>query len=202
MLLAICGNNAENGVKTMTTLSYARNGQTYEAVVENLPPKAIEYLLQYGWAQSLQDSIAGREKKVKEEYIDQMRAKAVEELGEKPATMSDEEYARLIDDSVLDYMNDGTMREMQAQDLHGQLSKRMDAIIAGTIGTRAVGEPRDPLKAVAADMIRAKAKATGVKFTKEELADKVAKVLANDAQRAKVQAEYERRKASDVDVDI
>jgi hypothetical protein len=179
----------------MTTLSYARNGQTYEAVVENLPAKAIEYLLQYGWAQSLQDSIAGREKKVREEAINQLRAKAIEELGEG----TDE---ALVDDYVVENLSETALREAQSQDLHGQLSKRMDAIIAGTIGTRAIGEPRDPLKAVAADMIRAKAKATGVKFTKEELADKVAKVLANDAQRAKVQAEYERRKASDVDVDI
>jgi uncharacterized protein YbjQ (UPF0145 family) len=179
----------------MTTLSYARNGQTYAVEVESLPPTAIHYLLQYGWAQSLQDSIAGREKKVKEEFIDQLRAKALEELGQ-GATEAD------ADDLVLEQLDEGEIRTAQVQDIHGQLQKRMDAIIAGTVGTRSVGEPRDPLKAVAADMIRTKAKATGVKFTKEQLAEKVATVLANDAQRAKVQAEYDARKARGADVDL
>lgn len=51
----------------MTTLTYGRHGQTYSTKVEDLPAEAIAYLLQYGWAQSLQDSVAGRAKKVRDE---------------------------------------------------------------------------------------------------------------------------------------
>ena len=54
-----------------TKLSYVRDGIEYACEVEALPPASIAYLLQYGFAQSLQDCIAGRAKAVREEGGDE-----------------------------------------------------------------------------------------------------------------------------------
>lgn len=55
----------------MTKLTYTREGQEFSCDVESLPPAALAYLLQYGWAQSLQDCIAGRAKLVRDEGGDE-----------------------------------------------------------------------------------------------------------------------------------
>lgn len=55
-------------------LTYTRNGKVYETDANALKPETIAYLLQYGWAQSLQDSIAGLAKKVDAENGDVIQA--------------------------------------------------------------------------------------------------------------------------------
>lgn len=58
----------------MTKLTYTRDGVEYACDVESLPAPALAYLLQYGWAQSLQDCIAGRAKVVRDEMAGQGEA--------------------------------------------------------------------------------------------------------------------------------
>lgn len=138
--------------------TYSRNGKTYEVDTETLKPDAIEYLLQYGFAQSLQDSIAGLAKRVEAENGD-------------------------VDQAI-----------------DGQLNKRLDAIVAGTIGVRSIGEARDPLKAVANGMVRKALSAKKLKVDKDKFAELVSKLL--ETNREKVQAEYDRQKAEAIDVDV
>lgn len=87
-------------------LTYERNGRTYACDPNKLPAESIAYLLQYGWAQSLQDSIAGRAKKVKDECE------------------ADTEHPDRDAEAEID------------ADLDGTLSKRADAIMSGTMGQR------------------------------------------------------------------
>lgn len=135
-------------------LTYTRNGRDYAsqnparyeteddqklltgsvtvlAKAYGVAPASIPYLLQYGWAQSLQDCIAGRAKKVREE-------------------MEAQNAAGTHDHSELDIMD-----AIEA-DLDGQLSKRMDSIVNGTMGQRET-TVRDPFESmcqkVAAEML-------------------------------------------------
>lgn len=48
-------------------LKYSRHGVEFTLDPNTLPGEAIAYLLQYGFAQSLQDCVAGRAKKVRDE---------------------------------------------------------------------------------------------------------------------------------------
>lgn len=166
----------------MTTLSYTRNGQSFAIESDTLSPESIAYLLQYGWAQSLQDSIAGREKKVRDEYS----AKEAE----LPDDTTDDQLARFHDERELAVM----------ADIEGQLSKRMDAIVNNTISVRGVGEQRDPLKAVAQDMVRKAAASKGIKIAKELLVAKANELL--ETKRDVVQAEYNRRKETAIEIDL
>lgn len=142
----------------MATLSYGRNGKTYSAEVETMKPETIAYLLQYGWAQSLQDSIAGLAKKVEAENGDVEQA------------------------------------------IDGQLNKRLDAILSGTISSRGTGEARDPLKAIANGMIRKALALKGAKVDKDKFAALVNQLL--ETNRPKVEAELARQKAEAQDVEL
>lgn len=157
-------------------LKYSRNGNDYAVDSATLPEKAIEYLLQYGWAQSLQDSIAGREKKVRDELA-----------AEQPDMAPDE-----VRQAVLD-------------DLHGTMGKRMDAIVAGTIGVRVASE-RDELTSIARDMVRKQLVQKGFKLNMKDEADKAkfdgfVKTMLT-AKRDLVVAEYNRRNESVADIDL
>ena len=46
-------------------VNYERNGNSFELDTATLTPAGIDYLLQYGFAQSLQDSVAGEAKRVR-----------------------------------------------------------------------------------------------------------------------------------------
>lgn len=175
----------------MERLTYTRNGTEFwqeftvdfdeaEGVVSiaGLKPETIKYLLQYGWAQSLQDSIAGREKKVRDEI----------------AAQNATGLAVLAEDEI---------EAQVAADIEGALGKRMDGILAGTVSSRAVGEPKDQLRAVANDMVRKALAAAKKKATKEQVKELVDQILADPARREKVQAEFDRRKASaDLEIEI
>jgi hypothetical protein len=173
----------------MERLTYTRNGTEFwnefeveeidgSLVVNGLKIETVKYLLQYGWAQSLQDSIAGREKKVRDEFAAKVSA------GE-------------INEPAADEVNSAV-----AEDIEGQLGKRMDAILAGTVSTRSVGEPKDQLRAVANDMVRKALAAAKKKATKEQVKSLVDEILADGVRRAKVQAEFDRRKAETIEVDL
>ena len=51
-------------------LTYSRRGKTYEADTDKMPRVTVDYLLLYGFRQSLQDAAAGVEKAVRLEYTD------------------------------------------------------------------------------------------------------------------------------------
>lgn len=173
------------------TLSYARGNQTFASpnlsmeeveplavVVNGLKPETIAYLLQYGWAQSLQDSIAGKEKKA----IADIKSRIAEGL---EAEMDEDEIAA-----------------QAAMDVEAALAKRQKAILEGTVAVREAGEAKDPLRAVALDMIRNAAKAKGKKLTKDQLATLADEILADENRRAKVQAEFDKRKEAQIEVEI
>jgi hypothetical protein len=175
-------------------LVYKRNGREYAHEAESLSKESIAYLLQYGWAQSLQDSIAGREKKVRDEYA----AKWLAAVEANPELASD-------DDTIARH-NDETELAILA-DIEGTLEKRMASILSGDITSRGSGGgERDTLASVARDMVRkAWVKQSGKGPTKADKAkfdELVAQVLADPARRAKVQAEYDRRQAESIDVEL
>lgn len=103
------------------TLKYVRHGQSFELDANTASAETLAYLLQYGWSQSLQDSIAGRGKMVREELV---------EKAKKAGSAAPDE---------------ATIAEAIRQDELGIMQKRMDAIKAGEVGAR-VGQSRDPVE--------------------------------------------------------
>lgn len=166
----------------MTTLSYERNGKVYSTEVETLPAAAIAYLLQYGFSQSLQDSIAGRAKAVREEM----------------STIPDPKP-----DGWLGVASEATILIGIESDLDGTLSKRLDAIKAGTVATRGPGVARDPAAGIVRELLVAWSKAKGGKLPKAD-SDEY-KALAGKMSAAKadyIKAELTRRAALDAEINI
>lgn len=175
----------------MTILVYERDNTRYEVEVEKLPATAIAYLLQYGWAQSLQDSIAGRGKTVLEEIANSHRAALIE------AAKPNDPDPVLIADQLTEYMqvNRADIAEQVRADIAGTLNKRADAIKSGTVGAR-VAQPRDAFESmcmkVAGEMLLAALKAQNTKRPKPDAFTELAKkVRAKHAE--KVEAEATRR---------
>jgi len=150
----------------MALLKYTANDVEYSVLASALPSAAIDYLLQYGFAKSLQDCVAGVAKglKAKEKSEAEITAKLVE-----------------------------THRA------------RFDAILEGTVGTRANGVPRvkgdDKLRRdIALEALRAHAASKKAKLPEgEALAGLVAKYLAKYGET--VEAELARRKALRVEAE-
>lgn len=164
----------------MTTLSYERNGKVYSTEVETLPATAIAYLLQYGFAQSLQDSIAGR-------------AKAVETELRNPDPKP-QGWVLLPDDQIANAV---------ASDIDGTLMKRLDAIIAGSVATRGPGVARDPAAGIVRELLVAWAKEKGKKLPKADSDDY--KALAAKMREIKadfIKAELARREELALEIDI
>jgi hypothetical protein len=136
---------------------------------------SVPYLLQYGYDQSMQDSIAGRAKR--------LRDKAAED-----ATKN----GTVVDVDQLD-------RDVEA-DIQGALGKRHDAIVNGTVGTR-VGRKADPLNEIAGAIVMAQLAARGKKVGKgkevswQNFNELVADFLADPGHRAKAQKEADRQAA-------
>ena len=158
----------------MTELSYEREGTKFVATVEQLPAASIAYLLQYGWAQSLQDTIAGLAK-----------AKA-QELHE-------------TDDYKSGKLTDGNVADEVSLAILAQLEKRQAAILAGTIGVR-VGTVRDPLAGLAREQVKTALAKKGIKVEKEKLAELVASHIAKNGEA--LRAELARRAADAVEVEL
>lgn len=175
----------------MTTLSYNRDGNEFSAEVETLPPAAIAYLLQYGWAQSLQDSIAGRAKAVLQEISDAERARLIEAA--KPGDPDPAEIQAGVDEYMT--ANAADIRRQVLEDIEGQLAKRADAIKAGSVGTR-VAQPRDAFasmcKKIAGEMLLAALKAKNTKRPKPDAFEALV-VQVLDKHKDKIEAEAKRR---------
>ncbi len=84
--------------------------------------KALCYLAQYGWAKSLQDSVAGRKKELAEEIVKDAEGKPVLDTEGKTSLKYDEAGVAAI--------------------LKTEMGERAAAIIAGTVGTRGPGKPK------------------------------------------------------------
>lgn len=134
---------------------------------------SIEYLLQYGLSQSLQDCVAGRAKAVGDEY----KAQCAKD-GKAP--------------------DDAELVALTTADLVGTMNKRLDAIKAGTVGARTT---RDQLYSIALEYVKAAAKRQNIAMKTEQAEDLANKFLAVPEKRAIAQAEYDRRKAF-VEVEI
>lgn len=156
----------------MTTLTYTRNGQEYSTEVESLPATAIQYLLQYGWAQSLQDCIAGREKKVREEF--------------KTSELADDEIESAVKSDI-----HGTMLKRMDAIIAGTVATRTGGGERDTLMTVA----RDMIRKAWAAKYGKIGKDDKAKF--DEL---VANLLAT--KRSVVQAEFDRRAEAVPDVEI
>lgn len=186
----------------MTTLVYERDAVRYEAVVEELPATAIAYLLQYGWAQSLQDSIAGRGKAVLEEIADSHRAALIE------AAKPNDPDPATIADQLAEYMqvNRTDIARQVSADIAGTLNKRADAIKSGTVGAR-VAQPRDAFltmcKRIAGEMISAALKAQNVKRPKpEKMEELVNAALAKHKDRIEAEATRRIEAANTIGLDV
>lgn len=165
----------------MTTLSYERGGKTYTTEVETLPATAIAYLLQYGFSQSLQDSIAGRAKAVADEMLPPVADRKADFVVPTQAQ---------IDAAV-------------ASDIEGQLGKRLDAIKAGSVATRGAGVARDPAAGIVRELLVAWAKAKGGKLPKADSDEYKALAAKMSAAKADwIKAELERRAAVGAEIDI
>ena len=169
-------------------LKYSRNGVDYLAHVDKLPPKSIEYLLQYGFAQSMQDAIAGDAKRIEAKLVDEAK-----EAGNPPPTADEIKAAVQVG-------------------LEEALSERHQAILEGTVGDR-VGAVRDPFgtmcKTIALQMLRDAMKAANAKMPdvktdqgKQKLAEMVNAVIERN--RAAIEKEAHRRlkPVKDVVVDL
>jgi hypothetical protein len=139
----------------------------------NIAQSSVAYLLQYGYDQSMQDSIAGRAKRLRDKtHEDAVKA------------------GTTVDVDQLD-------RDVEA-DIQGALGKRHDAIVSGTVGTR-VGRTADPLAPVARDIVSIQLASKGLKVgkgrdvTPQNFAEMVAELLADPVRRAKAQKESDRR---------
>lgn len=121
----------------MTTLKY---GPHY-VESDEITPAGIAYLLQYGFAKSLQDSVAGLKKDVIAN-----RARYESDIPD-GAAMSDEELAEVV--------------------LSDKMAERFADILAGKVGTRVGGQRLDPLartmRDIAHEAIFAAAAKKGVK---------------------------------------
>lgn len=181
----------------MSKLSYTKLGNEFTLDTEQLNEAGFAYLLQYGFAQSLQDSVAGRAKAVKEELI---KAKAAE-IARDHADETDEGREELL----ADWLNTEaeSIADQIDMDVLGTMQKRFDAILAGTVATRAAAEPKDPYAAIIREALQSAAKAKGKKLPKAD-SDEY-KALAERFRTAKAEwlaEELERRQAALADDDF
>ena len=166
----------------MTTLIYGRYDATFSTQVESLPAKALEYLLQYGWAQSLQDSIAGAEKTKRLELMETDQFKVMLEAN-REQFLADEVQLHIL----------------------AKLEARMKSIMDGTIGAR-VGQPRDPITSLAREQIKGALAKAGKKIDTKTEAGKAqfeSLVAAHVAKNGdKLRAELARRAEAPVEIDL
>jgi hypothetical protein len=185
----------------MTTVSYTKLATEFSLVVEELPPLAVQYLLQYGFAQSLQDSVAGRAKAVREELFQAESAK----FQEANPKATEEEIEEHLD--AWGEANAETIADQVDLAVLAAMGKRMDAIKAGTVATRGAAEAKDPYAAIIREALVAAAKAKGKKLPKADSDEYKALVgKFREAKQDWLVAELERRKAAvagdDFDIEL
>lgn len=174
-------------------LSYQHSGNEYSVETDDLGlkgvnlPEAAAYLLVYGFRQSCQDSIAGRALKVRNEMIE-TSAQQIAGTGVEVTDAHREQATKSLDENAV--------KAAVAQDLHGQLMKRRDAIQAGTIKAGG-GGARDPFGTlcwnIAADMVVAAFKAKNGKGPKRDDAFESLVDQCLEKHRAAIEKEAKRR---------
>lgn len=144
----------------MTKLTH----QKIEIDSATLPEKAVAYLLQYGFTQSLQDAVAGSAKAIKTlaaecraggDGFDKAHAKWLKAC----------EYAGHVD---VRFDEDASVETLAKATVEADLQARLADILAGTVGTRSGGPRLDPVERVMREIaeaaIRAQCKAKGIKL--------------------------------------
>ena len=145
----------------MTKLTH----QTFSAESGDLPEKAIAYLLQYGFTQSMQDAVAGSAKAVKDlaaacraggDGFDKAHAKWLKWAKD----------CNMIED--LDFANNEHVELFAKRAVTKDAEERFMAILAGTVGTRGGGPRLDPVERVMREIaeaaIKAQCKSKGIKL--------------------------------------
>ena len=116
-------------------VEYTKHGKTWSVNVTDLPAKAIEYLLRYGWTQSHLDSAAmTRDQKVK----------VLVKAGWAEITAKDAIAAAV--------MPDNAKAVIQAAEI-AAIDERHTDILAGVVGTGAGGPRLDPLARAMRDVV-------------------------------------------------
>lgn len=151
-----------------------------------LPPVSQDYLVHYGFQQSMQDCIAGTAKEASADYVEQCK-----KAKKKP--------------------NDVDMASAVKTAIEAQLGKRLDAIVQGTVGIR-THAPRDPLMTIAREEIwgalrqpaNAEKKKAIQAMEKDARNEKLNQLSKDhlDKNRARIEAEHQRRQQSVGPVEI
>lgn len=185
----------------LETVSY--NGHALP--VADMSAKTVAYLLQYGFAQSLQDAVAGSAKAIKDlaaecrkggDGFDKAFAKWEKAY----------DYAELL---TADFMSDADVDLVAKRTVSRDQAERFDAILAGTVGTRSTGPRGDVVSRVMAEIAEKVIRqvhatkgmklpdAAGMKAYIAQYLDKYA-----DKTRAEAEAQIARDKAMAESVDI
>lgn len=157
--------------------------------ISSISPKGIAYLLQYGFAKSIQDSVAGRKKELTEEKV-----KTGEDADGNPIYGTERAHT---DEQVTEI-------------LRAEMAERVEAIKSGTVGTRGPSGPR----ATKEDSVRRKVtlemfgnflSKKGVAAPKDKDAKEayIAKFAAHPSVAPQIEAEVARRlAATNIDIDL
>ncbi len=177
--------NTQSALAEATHVEYAG----FRQEIASLPVHAAVYLMQYGFAKSLQDSVAGRKKELEAETI------SVPVVGEDGQPVLD--AAGVATTSTVPKHNaDGVTAILKSE-----MADRVESILDGTIGSRGPGVPRltpreSMIQKVVRDFLTAQAAKKNAKLPKvgagyAELAEKYLTKF-----RDKVETEADRRLAA------
>lgn len=169
------------------TLTY----KSFTLDTATITPEGIAYLLQYGFSQSLQDCVAGRAKKVRDEYTkayETALAASERDGTEEPDPIDEDEVEAAVE-----------------ADLQGAMGKRLDAIRDGSVAIRvhSGNEAKDPTSGIVRELLVAWAKSKGGKLPKADseeyraLAGKMRELKADY-----IATELERRRSAVAELDI
>jgi len=126
-------------------MKYEYNQNVYSVDADTLGETALDYLVEYGWKQSMGDSIAGRAKKTAE--TETLRFAKLDFKVDNPT-------ADQLDTAATTHASD--IEAAVKQELHAILTKRRDAIQAGSIQVGGGGQ-RNPYETlcwnIAAEMV-------------------------------------------------
>jgi len=168
----------------LPVLVFAHNGKDYNTPTSDMSAEGLVYALQYGYKQSAADGMAGDATKVLEKH--QAAALAAGNV--------DEKGLPIVDQAAVD----AEVGQVQ----HDSLTERVAGIVAGTIRQKASG-PRDPVRSIAMEWLKAALKASGQKMPADK--DKVKELVESvvDRNRAKIEAEVKHRaKAAKIEIVI
>jgi hypothetical protein len=165
-------------------LVFAHNGKDYNTPTPDMTAEGLVYALQYGYKQSTADGMAGDATKVLEKHQAAALASGNVDAAGKP----------VVDQAAVD----AEVAVVQ----HESLTERVAGIRAGTIRQKASG-PRDPVRTIAIEWLKAALKASGQKMPADK--DKVKELVDSviERNRAKIEAEVKHRaKAAKIEIAI